>query len=617
MVPNLFPFESVRSGQDRLLEDVGEAVRSGKNLIAHAPSGLGKTSASLSPSLDLALKKDKTVFFLTPKHSQHKMAVDTANKIMERHDVELTVADIIGKRWLCSADGIRDMSSSDFQNYCKTLKEEERCTYYNNTFKDISSLSDEAVKKLSELKGRALHAEEVKRKAKKFCTYEILVNHAKQSDLIIGDYFHLFHPGVREAFLAKVDKSLEDAIVVVDEAHNLPSRTRGLLSKKLSTYQISRAQKEAEEFGYLEERRILEDLEDILVELGREVDGREKKITKEDLVDRINEVEDYETLKDRLERIARDVYEEEDRSYCSSLKDFLGAWLGQEEGFVRFIRKRKSRNDNVYYTCHYKCLDPQLSTREVFEEVRSSILMSATMTPMKMYSDLLGLKEGRTRMKTYSSPFPKENRSYLVVDSVTTKYKERSEEEFDKIAWFLSKSLEKVPGNASAFFPSYDLRDEVKDRIDTDKRILLEKRNMSKEDKSGLLNLFREQNNCFLLGISGASFAEGVDFPERCMDAVFVVGLPLKEPDLEAQALIDFYEYKFGRGWDYAYLYPAMEKALQAAGRCIRTKKDRGVVVFMDKRYTWNNYRKVFPPEVKVETSQAPWNELKDFFSSQ
>ncbi len=615
MVPNLFPFKEVRSGQDKIIEDACEVLKKGENLIAHAPSGLGKTAASLSSSLDFAMRNDKTVFFLTPKHSQHKIAAETADTIMDKHSVEITVADIIGKRWLCSADGIHGMSSSDFQNYCKNLKEEERCRYYNNTFEDVSSLSKKAIKKLSEMKGKALLAEEVKKNTKNLCTYEILVNHAKQADLIIGDYFHIFHPGVREAFLTKSDNVLKDSVLVVDEAHNLPSRTRSLLSKRLSTYQVSRAQKEAGEFGYLEEKRILEDVEEILVDLGEGMDENEEEITMDDLKKRIEDVEDYNNLIDRMERVAVDVYEEEDRSYCSSIKNFLEAWKGKSKGFVRFMRKRKSRNDNIYYTCLYECLDPQLSTKEVFDEAHSSILMSATLTPMQMYSDLLGLGRKDTVKNAYSSPFPEENRTHLVVDSVTTKYKERNEEQYQKIAWFLSKSLDEVPGNASAFFPSYRLRDKIKDKINTDKRIVLEERNMSKKDKSGLLDLFKEEDNCVLLGISGASFSEGVDFPGRCMDAVFVVGLPLREPDLETKALIDFYDYKFGKGWDYAYIYPAMKKAMQAAGRCIRTRNDRGAVVFMDKRYTWSNYRKVFPPEIDPNETKAPWKELQDFFS--
>lgn len=612
----LFPFSQVREGQDALLRDVKKSVSEGDNLLAHAPSGLGKTAAALSPCLTHALENGKTVFFLTPKHSQHKIAVETVQKIMQKKSLEISVADVIGKKWLCNVEGLGNMGSRDFQNYCKTMKSEGRCTYYNNTFKDGGDLSDKARKKLEEIKGKALHAEQVKKKIDSLCAYEILINHAKQADLIIGDYFHIFHPGVREAFLGKTGKKLEESILVVDEAHNLPSRTRNLLSQRLSTYQVSRAQKEANEFGYLEERRILEELENILSKLGKQMESEEEKIQKKDLKERVEEVEDYETLMDRMERVARDVYEEKDRSYCSSIRDFLEAWLGKERGFVRFMRKNRSKSGNLYYTCLYKCMNPQLSTQEPLQAAYSSILMSATLTPMEMYSDLLGLDRGRTSQNMYESPFPEKNRMYLVVDSVTTKYKERDEDQFKKIGWILSKSMEKVPGNASAFFPSYELRDKVKDFINTEKKILLEKRNLSKEDKSNLLNLLSKRDNCLLLGISGASFAEGVDFPEGSMDAVFVVGLPLKEPDLETRALIDFYDYKFGRGWDYAYIYPAMKKALQAAGRCIRTKRDRGVMTFMDKRYLWSNYRKVFPPKVKLKTTKSPWREIEEFFGN-
>ncbi|MCJ7478819.1 MAG: hypothetical protein MUP63_01415, partial [Candidatus Nanohaloarchaeota archaeon QJJ-7] len=113
----------------------------------------------------------------------------------------------------------------------------------------------------------------------------------------------------------------------------------------------------------------------------------------------------------------------------------------------------------------------------------------------------------------------------------------------------------------------------------------------------------------------GGSFGEGVDYPGKLMNAVFVVGLPLQRPDLETKSLIDFYDYKFDRGWDYGYAYPAMNRAMQAAGRCIRSKNDEGVIVYMDERYTWGNYRKVFPPEEDFTVTQAPWQEMEKFFS--
>lgn len=616
MNSDFFPFPEVRSGQDELLEDIENAVNDGENILAHAPSGLGKTAASIPPALSNALQNDRTAFFLTPKHSQHQIAIETVKKITRKSSVEVSVADVIGKKWLCQVKGTDSFSSGDFKDYCKTLKKEERCTYYNNTRDEDLGISEPTKKKIKELKGRVHHAGEIKEKTGNLCPYEVLVQLSKRADFIVGDYFHIFHPGVREAFLTKADKKLKNCILIVDEAHNLPSRTRDLLSKRLSTYQVQRAQKEADNFGYLETGEILDYIEEILSRIGGDVDDHEERITEEKLTSKIEEVTGYEDLLDRLDSVAEEVYREKEKCYCSSIREFLEAWPGQDRGFTRIIRKNRSRKSGkLYYSCHYNCLNPQLSTQEPFEKAHSSVLMSATLVPMDMYSDLLGLGKGRTKHRAYTSPFPEENQVNLVVDSVTTRYKERDEEQYRKIGWFLSRSLEKVPGNASVFFPSYSLRDKVKKSIDTEKRTVLEERGMTKEDKRNVLNLFSKSSDSLLLGISGASFAEGVDFPERSMDAVFVVGLPLKEPDLETQALIDFYEYKFGRGWDYAYSYPAMKKALQAAGRCIRTKKDRGVVTFMDGRYLWENYRKVFPPETQLKKTDAPWKEIEEFFS--
>jgi DNA excision repair protein ERCC-2 len=100
------------------------------------------------------------------------------------------------------------------------------------------------------------------------------------------------------------------------------------------------------------------------------------------------------------------------------------------------------------------------------------------------------------------------------------------------------------------------------------------------------------------------------------LQAVVIVGLPLEKPTLEVNALIKYYQKKFTRGWDYAYLYPAVNKALQAAGRCIRSSKDKGVVVFMDERYLWKNYRKCFPKDMPVIVSPDPQMLAKRFYSN-
>ena len=100
-----------------------------------------------------------------------------------------------------------------------------------------------------------------------------------------------------------------------------------------------------------------------------------------------------------------------------------------------------------------------------------------------------------------------------------------------------------------------------------------------------------------LLGVTGANFAEGVDLPGDLLNGVVVVGLPLARPDLKTKETIKYYEEKFGRGWDYGYIFPAMSKCIQSAGRCIRSETDKGTVIYLDERFAWQNYYSCLPSE--------------------
>ncbi|MFB6190781.1 MAG: DEAD/DEAH box helicase, partial [Candidatus Nanohaloarchaea archaeon] len=126
----LFPFSEVRERQDELMAATRDAIKDGESLVAHAPTGLGKTAATLTPAIEYAKENNKKVFFLTPRHSQHSIAVETVKKMQERHSVELTVIDLLGKKWLCNVDGVEEMTSRDFKDYCQTLRDEERCDFY-------------------------------------------------------------------------------------------------------------------------------------------------------------------------------------------------------------------------------------------------------------------------------------------------------------------------------------------------------------------------------------------------------------------------------------------------------------------------------------------------------
>jgi len=607
---DLFPFKQVRPRQDELIEKVKEAIENKGSLVAHAPTGLGKTAGSITPALEYAKQNNKTVFFVTPRHSQHQIAVETVKKINERHKETIKSVDLIGKSHLCEAEpGLMGTEGPD-------------CPRHDKTFKESRELTELAKKRIKQFHGQALTAEEVKNRCKKVCPYQILMHMISGADLVVADYFHIFHPGVRDIVLEKSGLDLKDTIIIVDEAHNLPSRTRSLFSSSITVPQIRKAQTEAEKFGYYQEEGHLEQLQQKIRQITREKLGQtshEEKLEKKTLKNAIESITKYEDLIVDLEELAEEVEEEQEESYCAGIAEFLEHWNGKNEGFVRCIKRTRTGGGNREIRIKYSCLNPRISTQEPLNQSHASILMSATLTPQQMYIDLTGLEKTKTQKKSFKSPFPPENELNLVIPTLTTKYKERNESMRQKYAWYLEKSFEAVEGNTGVFFPSYSMMHKIKDLLETrtDKKMFVEDRAMNKKEKQELLDRFasrKDKKDSVLLGVAAGSFGEGVDYPGEILKAVFIVGLPLQKPDLETKELIEYYDNLFGKGWDYGYSYPAMNRAIQAAGRCIRSKTDKGAIIYMDKRYDWSNYRKVIPSDKKLKTTKAPWKEIKEFF---
>jgi DNA excision repair protein ERCC-2 len=130
------------------------------------------------------------------------------------------------------------------------------------------------------------------------------------------------------------------------------------------------------------------------------------------------------------------------------------------------------------------------------------------------------------------------------------------------------------------------------------------------------LDGFKSYKNvgAILMGVIGGNFGEGIDLPGDFLKGVIIVGLPLQRPDLETEALIKYYDEKFKKGWDYGYLFPAFNRALQSAGRCIRSETDKGVIIFLDERYSWKNYFRCFPPSWDIKTTLLYEKMIEDFF---
>jgi DNA excision repair protein ERCC-2 len=594
-----FPFPKIRKPQREFMLDVETCIKTKKHLVADVPTGVGKTVATVYPALKYALKNDKVVFFVTPRHSQHRIVIETLKKIKNK-GLKFRAVDFVGKKWLCSVLGIDSLSASDFFEYCKSVREDKKCQFYKRTKKN--NFTRKAYACMSKMKDMILHAEDMRYFTDDLCTYEVALGLARKSDFIVLDYYHVFSLGAQ--LLPKTGKQLEDMILIVDEAHNLPDRMRSLLSRKLSELTLKYASKEAIKFGF-DVRKELSQVKKALRSLGNE----------ERIVEKDEFNIDEETIQ-TFEMCGKQVLENKKRTFIGRIASFLSLWRGPDNGFARILQKEEIRGKKVF-SLSYECMDPSLITKDIFSNIHSSILMSGTLKPGKMYQDLLSLEKQRTVIKEYISGFPPENRLNIFVPNVTTRYSQRTTENYRRMSESLSRVINEVSGNVAVFFPSYEMRNQIFRLMPKlNKEILLEKPNLNKKEKTDLYEKFINSKDICLLGVQAGSFAEGADFPNSILKCVVIDGLSLEKPTLAVKSLIKYYEKKFGRGWDYAYIYPAIRRALQSSGRCIRSETDRAVCIFMDERFIWPRYRKLFEMDSPPNVTKKPENLIRRFFGS-
>lgn len=604
-----------------MLLKANEVMSGSKVLLAHAPTGIGKTAAVVPVALKHSLNDEIFTLFVTPKHMQHYIVVETVKLIVRKFGIKVDLVDFIGKKWMCLFPGVERLSSRDFNEFCRDMKRREECEFYRRVWRG-DRLSKEARQVMERLRMEIRHVEEICKlcKLQNLCPYEICCELGKEAKIIIADYYHIFEPNVRRAFFARNEKEVDKCILIIDEAHALPNRARNILSNSFSTLGLKRAIKEADWMNYPELAVKVEKILSLYGTLSKEVE-EEMLIDGETLLNQIQASTGIEIqeLIEELKYAGEEVREIKRRSYLGRLASFLEEFIQSREGFCKIFRKVHSPIFGEFSTIVNKCLDPSLATAEVLNQVKSCILMSGTLAPTEMYAKVLGIQRDFECVE-YPSPFPRENRLVLIVPETTTKFKRRSEAEYRRIAKKCSRIVESVPGNVAIFFPSYEVRDHVLKFFSEfcERPLLVEKREFSKAERTLLYQKLKESphGKYVLLAVAGASFAEGVDFSGGSLLCVIIVGIPLEKPQLEIRALIQYYQGKFKAGWKYGYIFPAMVKVIQAAGRLIRSEKDFGVVVLLDERFVWKNYYKCLPKDWNVKISLNPEAEILRFFGS-
>ncbi len=609
---DLFPFAEVRPGQREFLEDARATLAAGEHLVAHAPPGIGKTAAALAAALEVGLAQGKKVLFLTARQSQHHIAVETLRAIKGRFP-GLIAVDAISKQAMCLyANTFRFYGA--FHEFCNFMVQSRSCRYFYNRDDGLPAILREA----------PLHAQELVALGRQHatCPHRVAMEAAREAHVVVGDYNYLFSDP-RDRILRHLGCSLQDLIVVVDEAHNLPDRIRAELAVDLTPDDVLGASQEARRFDRRLSKRLgvlAEALRFALAGAGEE--GRVEPGFLEDPLHKAlgppaHEPDAEEAFLTRIEELGRQLMPIQGRSALLDLSVFLHRWGQTGPGVFRTAVP----GDSARLTC--RLLDASAIAGPIFAAIHGSIVMSATLHPAEMFADLLGVDPLRRRVAAYTSPFPPANRAVLALTGLTTRYDARSPEMTSAYARTINSLAAQVPGNAAVFFPSYELLSAVRGvlaGLPPAKPLVWEERGMEKAKREGLLGTLRAaraEGGLLLLGVLAGGLSEGIDYEGNLLEAVLVAGLPLSPPSVEVEALREYLDRRLGpsKGYAYAYLYPAVNRVLQAAGRCIRDKGDRAVVLLLDGRFVQPRYRRYFPADFPLRPVGDPVAAVRAFFA--
>lgn len=576
--PNMvFPFTEPRSGQRELIGSIEKNLGKGRHLLIQAPTGLGKTIGILYPSLREAYQRGHKLIYLTAKNTQHEVAED-AVKRLQATGCKARALTIHAKSKMC-------------------LKEEPQCNPQVCEFaKDYYDKVTQAGLRERLAKRKNLSASAFKKWGREYevCPFELQMEAVGRADVVVGDYNYVFSPyNVRGRLIENGFTCKSSPNLVIDEAHNLPARANDYFSVRLDVRQI-------EEY-FRQAANLPPDVDTHL--FGVQLAFRQiVEIYRRPSPSRLElHLEDFDALQEKTTLLLS--------SYLAS-----GIPLRTKDPVLRlchtlldFTQGIPEMNENFFATwspappggvLSLICCDASKWLSECYETFENVVAFSATLKPFDYYTRLLGFSSDRVTQAEFQSPFPQELRKILIIPQISTKARDRTAN-YDRIVETITRISGLRAGNYFAFFPSFEFMNQVADRLSMpDYRIITQTREMSRTAVEKILTQLRERTSpTLVLAVQGGVFAEGVDYPGDMLIGAFVVGPALPSFDFEREILREFYEKKYGNGFDYAYTYPAMARVVQSAGRVIRSQTDRGLIVLIDRRFLDENYVNAMPSD--------------------
>lgn len=592
-----FPFP-YREGQKGLVSSVYRSILRKKKLFIQAPTGVGKTMATVFPAVRAVGEGlGEKIFYLTAKTITRTVAEQAFHTLREQ-GLQYKVITLTAKEKICFCE--------------ETDCNPDACPYAKGHYDRVNDAVFDLITSAHNLTREVLEEQ-----AKKYsvCPFEMALDVSVWVDAVICDYNYVFDPNAHlKRFFSEGGEG--NYLFLIDEAHNLVERGREMYSAEIYKEDV------------LSIRRLVK-TED--VKLARRLDECNKQL----LVLK-KECENYQIL-DSVSHIALKLmnvlgelerYLEEHRN--SEKREEILNFYFQVRGFLN-IHDILDENYIIYtemesggrFKLKLLCVNPAVNLQNYLEKGNSAVFFSATLLPIHYYKKLLSVETDDYAVYAESS-FPSKNRLILLGTDITTKYTMRGQDMYERFAEYLLRTVQGKKGNYLVFFPSYRFMEDVYEQFEikqTDEiECIVQSQYMNEEAREIFLETFEEERDCPLVGfcVMGGIFSEGIDLTEDRLIGAMIVGTGIPQVCNDREIIKGYFDKNNMSGFDYAYLYPGMNKVLQSAGRVIRTEEDKGVVLLLDERFQRRQYQEIFPREWKEFTKcrlEDVQKKVEDFWS--
>ncbi|WP_426234207.1 ATP-dependent DNA helicase [Pseudomonas sp. TWP3-2] len=568
-----FPHADFRPGQRHLAESVFKAASTGRCLMAQAPTGIGKTLGTLFPLLKaMAPQQLDKVYFLTAKTPGRKLALDAAQVLFDHSEIlPLRVLEMVA----------RDKACEHPDKACHG----ESCPLAQG-FYDRLPAARKAASQLNRLNQAAIREVAAQHTV---CPYYLSQEMARWADVVVADYNYYFDFSALLFGLAQLNQW--KVAVLVDEAHNLVERGRQMYSATLDQATLNNVRKTAPE-----------PLKKALQRVNREWNALHN-----------GQLATYQAYDKAPEKLLQAI------SLCSgSIGDYFNDHpQGLDSGLqnfyfemLQFGRVAELFDAHYLFDISKRDLDrkrplSQLCLRNVvpaafigprLTAARSSVLFSATLSPRHYYADLLGTPADTVWIDV-ESPFSAEQLQVQIISRISTRFAHR-QASLEPIVELIARQFSERPGNYLAFFSSFDYLQQVAQLLAERHphiTLWLQSRGMAEGQRQDFLDQFTADSQGVGFAVLGGAFGEGIDLPGARLIGAFIATLGLAQLNPVNEQLKRRMAAIFGAGYDYTYLFPGVQKVVQAAGRVIRTQQDRGVVMLIDDRFGESRVKQLLP----------------------